>query len=534
MKRLLLLASAATLAIAAPALAGPHGGRGGGGGGGGAVMHVGGGGGGGGGRAAFRGGGGGGHAAFRAPMAAPHFAARGGGRATMRGGGGGPRMMAARQRGGARMTARGGHARPTRTVAQRQVRTHTRQAARANVGTNHGQTRMQARANRAQQNRMIHANQARQAQMAARQMHGPNAAAQARMAARQQMRGNGQLKAQNRMAMRQQLAGPRVAGMNNGVGYGVGGCPPGLGSKGCMPPGQAILQNRAAVQQQLMGIGGLSPQQRIAAIQGLGANRFMTLNGSPRMQILDPLAASALVGVPLATAAAIGTFGPVPEPIAYLYPPTPNYYYQYGNGYVYQIDRTSSLIAALFPLLAGGYMPGTYLPAAYMTSYVPDYYGYNAFYPASYGYGLCNRYAYGVIYQVDCFSGMVENVIPTYAGGYGVGQMLPAAYSYYNVPYQYRNLYYNTSSYGYWYAPGAIYQYDPASSMITSVAALLSPGFTVGQPLPVGYSVYNVPYAYRSTYYDTPNAWYRYSDGYIYRVDPTTMLVTAMVASALS
>ena len=84
------------------------------------------------------------------------------------------------------------------------------------------------------------------------------------------------------------------------------------------------------------------------------------------------------------------------------------------------------------------------------------------------------------------------------------------------------------------YAPGAIYQYDRGSSMITSVAALLSPGFTVGQQLPMGYSTYNVPYAYRSTYYDTPNAWYRYNNGYIYQVDPTTQLVSAIVASILT
>ena len=45
-----------------------------------------------------------------------------------------------------------------------------------------------------------------------------------------------------------------------------------------------------------------------------------------------------------------------------------------------------------------------------------------------------------MIYQVDCVDRHVENVIPTYAGGYGVGQMLPSAYSYYNVPYQYRSI----------------------------------------------------------------------------------------------
>jgi hypothetical protein len=141
---------------------------------------------------------------------------------------------------------------------------------------------------------------------------------------------------------------------------------------------------------------------------------------------------------------------------------------------------------------------------------------------------------YGVVYQVDCGTGFVESAIPTYAGGYGVGQLLPSSYSYYNVPYQYRSLYPSGGDYGYWYAPGAIYQYDQSSSLITSVAALLSPGFAMGQPLPAGYNVYNVPYGYRSTYYDTATDWYRYNNGSIYRVDPTTMLVTALVASVLT
>jgi hypothetical protein len=43
-----------------------------------------------------------------------------------------------------------------------------------------------------------------------------------------------------------------------------------------------------------------------------------------------------------------------------------------------------------------------------------------------------------------------------------------------------------------------------------------------------------VPLGYRDTYYDTSAAYYRYNNGYIYQVDPTTMLVTAIVASALS
>jgi hypothetical protein len=239
--------------------------------------------------------------------------------------------------------------------------------------------------------------------------------------------------------------------------------------------------------------------------------------------------ASSFVGDPVTRVAAFAALAPLPGAVSYLYPETPNYYYRYGGGYLYQVDRTTNLIAALLPLLAGGYLPGEYLPPYYMTRYVPAYYGFNSFYP-DYG-GNCYRYGYGVVYDVDCFTGFVEDVIPLYAGGYGVGQILPTAYAYYNVPNQYRRMYYNSSRYHYWYSPGAIYQYEPHSSMITSVAALLSPGFTIGQPLPVGYSVYNVPYGYRATYYDTPNAWYRYSDGYIYQVDPSNMLVMSIAAT---
>jgi hypothetical protein len=262
----------------------------------------------------------------------------------------------------------------------------------------------------------------------------------------------------------------------------IDGCPPGLWMKnnGCMPPGQAAR----------------------------------------------------LLGTSLAAATGFVPMAVLPQPLSYFYPDTSDYYWRYGDGYLYQVDRATSLIASLLPLIGGGYLPGQYLPAAYMTSYVPDYYGFGGFYPDS-PY-TCNRYYYGVVYQVDCASGFVENVIPMYAGGYGVGQLLPSAYNYYNVPMQYRSLYYDTADTGYWYAPGAIYQYDPHTSVITSVAALMSPGFTVGQPLPVGYDVYNVPYAYRTTYYDTPNAWYRYNNGYIYQVDPVTQLVTAVVASLLT
>ena len=123
---------------------------------------------------------------------------------------------------------------------------------------------------------------------------------------------------------------------------------------------------------------------------------------------------------------------------------------------------------------------------------------------------------------------MVEDVIPTYDYGYGVGQMMPASYGYYNVPFAYRSYFADDDDYYYRYAPGAIYRVNRETSLISAVAALLTGGLSVGQPLPIGYSAYNVPLAYRSTYYDRPDIWYRYNNGYIYAVDPGTRIVRSV------
>lgn len=298
--------------------------------------------------------------------------------------------------------------------------------------------------------------------------------------------------------------------------------------------GQAGMRQQAngATQTLLAQRRGLTANS-VANANAFGSSRFAALAQGQQGRVIDPAQAARFVGQPVSAVSGTVALAALPASVSYLYPDTPAYYYQYGGGYLYQIDRSTSLIAALIPLLAGGFLPGTYLPQPYMASFVPAYWGLDSFYPAYFG-ATCNRYAYGVIYQVDCGTGLVEDVVPLYAGGYGVGEMLPSAYSYYNVPIQYRGLYYPTADYSYWYAPGAIYQYDPRSSLITSVAALMSPGFTIGRPLPAGYGMYNVPLAYRSTYFDSPAAWYRYNDGYIYRVDPTTMLVTGIAASLLT
>ena len=521
MTRIFLAAGVAALAISVPAAAGPHGGGGPGGGhgnGGGAV-------------AQSHGNGGGQRAQ----------AQRGGGgqraQAQRGGGGGGQRMQAYRGGGGHgngggafRMQAqRGGGGHGGNAVMRPQRQEHA-QRQQARPSFNRQQQRMVAR-------QQSHGHGQVQNRMAIRQQgHGNQGHANRSQALnRQQMRANQQVQRmhgngmnQQRMANRQQMQFDRNSARQMGKA-----------------DRQQVRDNRQFAANNLLAQRHALRADNIANVGAWQSSRFAALVDTPRTRFIAPVRAVGFVGQPLGYVNNYVPLSVLPASVSYLYPDTPDYYYRYGDGYLYQVDRSSSLIAALIPLLAGGYLPGTYLPQPYMSSYVPDYYGLSSFYPASYGYdygasygygydNICNRYANGVIYQVDCYSGMVVNVIPTYAGGYGVGQMIPSAYSYYNVPMQYRDLYYPTADYSYWYAPGAIYQYDRDTSLITSVAALMSPGFSVGQPIPAGYGVYNVPYAYRATYYDTPAAWYRYNNGYIYQVDPTTQLVTAIVASLLT
>lgn len=256
------------------------------------------------------------------------------------------------------------------------------------------------------------------------------------------------------------------------LGWGAGGCPPGLDKKnnGCLPPGQAAK----------------------------------------------------FIGQPLIAATRFAALDPLPRSFRSLYWDDDDYYYRYGGGYLYRVDRDDDLIDGLLPLF-GAALLGQPLRPAYVNSYYrPSY--YNAFYPNS-PYD-CYQYGYGYVYETDCMTGLVEDVIPTYDYGYGVGQLMPASYSYYNLPYTYRSYFNDDDDYYYRYAPGAIYRVDRGTSLVSAVVALLTGGLSVGQPLPVGYSAYNVPLAYRSTYYDRPDMWYRYDNGYIYGVDPRTRVVS--------
>ena len=86
------------------------------------------------------------------------------------------------------------------------------------------------------------------------------------------------------------------------------------------------------------------------------------------------------------------------------------------------------------------------------------------------------------------------------------------------------------SAASYRFAENVLYRVDPEDASITGVAALLTgDDFVIGQEMPAGYDVYNVPYSYRTRYQDTPTVWYRYVDGYVYRVDPRTRRVTAAI-----
>jgi hypothetical protein len=61
------------------------------------------------------------------------------------------------------------------------------------------------------------------------------------------------------------------------------------------------------------------------------------------------------------------------------------------------------------------------------------------------------------------------------------------------------------------------------------VALLTGQTPAVGQRMPSGYDIYNVPYPYRDRYVDNASALYRYNDGAIYQLDPTTQVIQAVI-----
>ena len=98
------------------------------------------------------------------------------------------------------------------------------------------------------------------------------------------------------------------------------------------------------------------------------------------------------------------------------------------------------------------------------------------------------------------------------------------------VPYRYRSSFYDNDRYYYRYDGDYLYRLN-RDNVVLSLFPILGGAYSVGRPMPYYYdSYYNVPRGYSSLYYDTPNAYYRYGDGGIYGIDPTTQLITGIVA----
>ena len=127
-------------------------------------------------------------------------------------------------------------------------------------------------------------------------------------------------------------------------------------------------------------------------------------------------------------------------------------------------------------------------------------------------------------------SGAVASFAPLLGGALWPGQTWPAQYSAYDVPDYYEDYYGFNEPYDYRLADGVIYGLDPQTQAIQSVLALVTDNdWQIGQTMPDGYDIYNVPYAFRDQYFDTADSWYRYDDGYVYQVDPTTQLIQAAI-----
>lgn len=147
------------------------------------------------------------------------------------------------------------------------------------------------------------------------------------------------------------------------------------------------------------------------------------------------------------------------------------------------------------------------------------------------GYDRTYRYRYLDGYMLRLGTGdSVLSFIPLLGGALAIGQVWPSAYEPVALPPYYDSYYDLGPANSYRYYDDTIYRVDPDTAAIESVAALLTGNdIVIGEPMPAGYDIYNVPYGYRDQYYDGPDAYYRYSDGYIYQVDPTTRLVQAAI-----
>ncbi|WP_454796572.1 hypothetical protein [Novosphingobium lindaniclasticum] len=147
------------------------------------------------------------------------------------------------------------------------------------------------------------------------------------------------------------------------------------------------------------------------------------------------------------------------------------------------------------------------------------------------GYDDETRYRYADGYMLRIGTGnSVASYVPLLGGALAVGRNWPGTYKPVALPGYYTSYYGLGSEGSYRYYDNTIYRVKPENAAITGIAALLvGSRVQVGQAMPAGYDVYNVPYGYRDQYSDGTDALYRYSDGYIYQLDPATRLVRAAI-----
>lgn len=140
------------------------------------------------------------------------------------------------------------------------------------------------------------------------------------------------------------------------------------------------------------------------------------------------------------------------------------------------------------------------------------------------------RYFYEDGYLLRYDGDRLAGFLPLLGGALGIGNVWPSYLRQEPISDYYARYYGFDDPRGYRYADNVLYRVDPETAAITSIAALLTgDDIRIGQPMPSGYDVYNVPYPYRDRYYDTPDARYRYSDGFVYEIDPKTALVVAAI-----
>ena len=144
------------------------------------------------------------------------------------------------------------------------------------------------------------------------------------------------------------------------------------------------------------------------------------------------------------------------------------------------------------------------------------------------------RYDQGYAYRVNPSTNLVQSILPLLGGALSGGNAWPQSATDYQVSPYYSQLYGSGANDSIRYADGAMFSVNPETQMIGSIVGLLSgDGWNVGAPAPQGYDLYNVPYDYRDEYSDSATSAYRYNDGYVYEVDPTTQIVRKIIELVL-